>query len=157
MWIAHVASERGSHNNSWHHERAELARSVFIKGWQVPSVEVPAPNKRYLRVVISPELTGTQQATLLYSIISPGYSTGLHTHDGDEFQYIVSGRGEGAVGDKKSPVEADMVIYSPAGVPHEVRNTGEEETLKMICFFAPPLKPSGYFAEAIEAAKKGTR
>lgn len=126
---------------------------MFIKGWQVPSVEVPPPNKRYLRVVISPEVTGTQQATLLYSIISPGYSTGLHTHDGDEFQYIVSGRGEGAVGDKKSPVEADMVIYSPAGVPHEVRNTGEE-TLKMICFFAPPLKPSGYFAEAIEAAKK---
>jgi mannose-6-phosphate isomerase-like protein (cupin superfamily) len=127
---------------------------MFVKGWQVPSVEVPPPNKRYLKVPMSPEVTGTHNATLLYSIISPGYTTGLHTHDGDEIQYIVSGRGEGTVGDKKSPVEPDMIIFSPRGVPHEIRNSGEE-TLKMLCIFAPPLKPSGYFEKAIEAAKKG--
>jgi hypothetical protein len=48
---------------------------MFVKGWQVPSVEVPPPNKRYLKVPMSPEVTGTHNATLLYSIISPGYTT----------------------------------------------------------------------------------
>ena len=50
---------------------------MFIRGWQVPSVEVPPPNKRYLKVAMSPEVTGTHNATLLYSIISPGYMDNL--------------------------------------------------------------------------------
>lgn len=147
---------RRTYNGCINHPSAELGRSLFIKGWQVPGVEVPPPNKRFLKVVMSPEVTGTQQLTLLYSIIGPGYTTGVHTHDVDEFQYVATGRGESTVGEEKSLVEMDTVIHAPAGVSHEVRNTGDE-TLKLICFFVPPLKPAGYFEKAIEAAKKASR
>jgi mannose-6-phosphate isomerase-like protein (cupin superfamily) len=127
---------------------------VFIKPWQVLGFEVPPPNKRVLKVVTSPEVTGTSESTLVCSLIPPGSTTGVHTHDGVEIQYVASGRGQGTVGDEKASIEPDTVIYAPGGVPHEVKNTGDE-TLKLICFFVPPLKPSGNFEKAVQAAKQG--
>ena len=130
-----------------------MTEPVFIKGWQVPGVEVPPPNKRLLKVLMSPEVNGTHDLTLLFSLIPPGSTTGVHTHEGVEIQYVATGRGESTVGDEKSSVEPDTIIHAPAGISHEVRNTGDE-TLKLVCFFIPPLEPTGYFEKAIQAAKQ---
>lgn len=124
-----------------------------LDGMNVPGVKVPTPNERILKVLLSPELGNTDKLTLLFSIISPGNTTGLHTHEVDEIMYVAVGRGECIVGEEKSEIKEDIVLYAPRLVKHEVKNTGDE-TLKLVCFYAPPMKPAGYFAEAINKAKE---
>lgn len=119
----------------------------------VPGVKVPQPNERVLKVLMSPQVTDTRNLTLLVSSISPHSSTGRHTHDVDEFMYIVTGRGEGYCGEEKVDIQSDVLFYAPSKVEHEVRNTGDE-TLKLFCIFSPPMKPQGFFEEATKLANE---
>ena len=123
-----------------------------VEVWKVPGVKVPAPNERVLKILMSPEVTNTPRLTILVSIISPHSTTGLHTHEVDEFMYIVTGRGESTVAGEKSEVEPDVLLQVPAKVEHEIRSLSDE-TLKLFCVFSPPLKPQGFFERAIELAK----
>ena len=126
---------------------------MVIKDSEITGVKVPMPNERVLKVLMCPELGNTKDATVLVSIISPGSTTGLHTHDVDEYMYVVTGRGKSIEGGKVSEVDADSVIFAPEGFEHEVKNTSEE-TLKLFCVYVPALKPAGYLEKAIECAKK---
>ena len=119
--------------------------------WDVKGVRVPKPYERVLKIIMSPETTGTEELTLLVSIIPPNSTTGNHTHEGCEIMYIANGRGEFVLEGRRTPVQADQIVYAPERVAHEVRNTGEE-SLKLICFFYPPLKAEGLIKEATEAA-----
>lgn len=121
--------------------------------WEASGIKVPPPNERVLKVILSPEVSGTENLTLLISVISPHSTTGLHTHDQDEIMYVASGYGESIQGDDKAPLQPDTIIHSIAGVNHEVKNTSDD-TMKLVCFFSPPLKVGGAYGEAIELAKK---
>jgi mannose-6-phosphate isomerase-like protein (cupin superfamily) len=101
---------------------------------------------------MSPEVTDTKQLTLLVSIISPGYTTGLHKHDVDEFMYVATGRGTFTEGGQNQAFETDSILFGKANIEHEVKNTGVE-TLKLICVYVPPLKPKGIVEQAVEVAK----
>jgi len=128
---------------------------MIAKVWEVKGYKVPPPTERTLKMLFSPELGNTDKVTVLASLIPPGGTTGLHSHDVDEIIYIASGRGIHVEGDEEHPVEPDMVLYAPAKIAHEVRNTGDE-TIKLICVFVPPLKPSEVIMKAVEAAKGST-
>lgn len=134
----------------------ESVNIMILKVWAVPGIKVPPPNERTLKILMSPELGNTDKLTVLASIIPAGGTTGLHTHDVDEFMYVVSGRGVHVYESKEFPVEVDMLIHAPAGIRHEVKNTGDE-TIKLVCFFVPPLKPTGYLEKAVEAAKEAKK
>lgn len=126
---------------------------MIVKVWEVKGYKVPPPTERTLKMLFSPELGNADKVTVLASLIPPGGTTGLHTHDVDEIIYIASGRGIHVEGDKEHPVEPDMVLYAPAKAAHEIRNTSDE-TIKLICVFVPPLKPSEVIMKAIKAAKE---
>jgi mannose-6-phosphate isomerase-like protein (cupin superfamily) len=128
----------------------------IIEGMKVTGIRVPSPHDRVLKVLLSPELGNTDNFTMLFSILSPGNSTGLHKHESDEIMYIASGRGVGVVGGEKAEIKEDTVLYAPKLVEHETINTGEE-TLKIICFFIPPLKPAGHYEEGVNKAKEYLR
>lgn len=125
----------------------------MFDGMAVPGVKVPEPNERVLKILLSPELENTGDFTLLYSIISPKNSTGIHIHESDEIMCVITGRGTGIVQGEESKLREGMIVFAPKGIKHGITNTGDE-TLKLVCFYLPSLKPSGYFAEAVEAAKK---
>ena len=125
---------------------------MIIKIWEVPGAKVPPPTERTLKVIMSPELGNAENVTVLISLIPPGGTTGLHTHDVDEYMYVASGRGLHVTDREETPIEPDVVISAKAGEPHEVRNTGDE-MIKLVCFFVPPLKPKGYLEKAVEVAK----
>lgn len=125
----------------------------FIDSMAVPGFKVPSPNERVLKVIVSPELGSKESLTLLLSIISPGNTTGIHTHDAIEIMYVANGRGIATVGDENQEISVDMVLIAPKGIPHEVKNTGDE-TLKLVCFYVPALKPGGNYKEAIDKAKE---
>ncbi|NIM45091.1 MAG: cupin domain-containing protein [Nitrososphaeria archaeon] len=126
---------------------------MIVETEDIPGAKVPEPNERVLKVVMSPEIGNYEKLTVLVSIISPGNSTGYHTHGSDEIMYVATGRGEGVVDGETKKIRVDSLIYAAKGVKHEVKNAGDE-TLKLICFYSPPIKPAGYFEEAINKAKE---
>ncbi len=130
-----------------------MPRKHIIKGMEVAGVQVPPPNERNLKVLFAPELGNTDKFTMLFSILNPEGTTGAHTHDSDEVMYVAASRGEGKVGGERSELSRDTVIFAPKLVEHSITNL-EEEPLKLICFYVPPLKPTGYFEEAIKISRQ---
>lgn len=57
---------------------------------------------------------------------SPKTSCGVHYHDVSEIEYIVSGNGFLESGGKKYVLEPGVALYEPAGVRHNLTNTGDE-------------------------------
>ena len=131
--------------------------SKFVyDGWEFPSVKAEPPSERFLKIIMSPEVSGYNEATVLFSHIPPSSSTGMHTHTSDEIMYVV-GRGESQVGGEVRKLETDSVIFAPKGVEHECRNTSETETLKLFCIYIPPLKPSPLLEKLIDKTKSCLR
>ncbi|MBL7126350.1 MAG: cupin domain-containing protein [Dehalococcoidales bacterium] len=122
-------------------------------GWSFPAVKAAPPNERFLKIIMSPEVSGYKEATVLFSHIPPGSGTGMHTHTSDEIMYVI-GRGESKVGDEVTKLEADSVIFAPKGVAHECRNTSETETLKIFCVYIPPLELSELLAKLADKTKE---
>ena len=106
---------------------------------ELPKIEIPAPHKRSLCTVYSPEqdpdLVG--DLTFFRCDVAPHSSADLHTHDKEgEIMYVISGHGEGVLGDELYKLEPDAAFYAPPGVPHQTRNTGDEP-LRMVTLFSP--------------------
>lgn len=122
--------------------------------WEIPGFETSEPCKRILRLVTSPETTGTRELSLILAIIPPKSTTCLHSHsESSEWMYIISGKGECILNNNKLTIGPDMLIYAPKGVEHEIKNTGDE-TMKILAIFIPPLSPSGSYKELIEITKE---
>src|SRR5688572_2703592 len=65
--------------------------------------------------------------------LAPGQEQALHDHDGqDKFYFVVEGTGRFVVGDDARTAGAGMTIWAPAGVPHGVRNDGEQRLVLLI-------------------------
>lgn len=86
--------------------------------------------------------TGSQlQMTLM--TIQPGDDIGLEVHDDhDQFLRIEQGSARVEMGPSQSELQAwnaedDFAIFVPAGVWHNVINTGRD-TLKLYSIYAPP-------------------
>ncbi|PKL58520.1 MAG: cupin domain-containing protein [Firmicutes bacterium HGW-Firmicutes-14] len=127
---------------------------MLSEGWKYPAVHIEPPNERYIKIIESPEITGYENATILFSHIPPGGTTGLHTHpDNDEIMYFV-GRGEAILDGKRSALETDSVLVAQRGVEHQCINTSKTETLKLFCVFVPALKISGPLEKLAEETKK---
>lgn len=78
---------------------------------------------------------GTEALGSVYFEIEPGEALGVHTDSQDEIVVLLSGSGEGTVGDETGQLNSGALVYIPAMVPHGFRNTGTE-TLKALGIFA---------------------
>ena len=81
--------------------------------------------------------------------LAPGEDIGLESHDGiDQFLRIERGRARVEFGRSKDVVDEhhevtdDWAIIVPAGVWHNVFNTGDSE-LKLYSLYSPPEHPDG--------------
>jgi mannose-6-phosphate isomerase-like protein (cupin superfamily) len=101
-------------------------------------------NETFRTVVHTGEHT---QLTLMR--LAPGEDIGREAHPHlDQFIRVESGRGrvelgrgEGSV-DETYEVEADWAVIVPAGVWHNLVNTGDED-LKLYSLYSPPEHPDG--------------
>jgi len=67
-----------------------------------------------------------------------------HSHpDGEEFIFILEGKGRVMVDREVSSVEVGDGVLFPQNSIHMLQNNAEEE-MKVICFFSPPADPSVY-------------
>ncbi len=106
------------------------------------------------------ELFTTERSQLVLMSLKPGEDIGLETHDLDQVLVIVEGEGECVLGGHECDVASGHVVFVPAGVQHNITNTGEK-SLKLFTVYAPPEHAPGTVhktkaeAEAAEAAEHG--
>jgi mannose-6-phosphate isomerase-like protein (cupin superfamily) len=75
--------------------------------------------------------------------IPPGGEIGAETHDQvDQVLTFVDGVGVASLGDEQSPVSAGRLVLVPAGVRHNVVNTGTID-LRLYTIYAPPQHAPG--------------
>jgi mannose-6-phosphate isomerase-like protein (cupin superfamily) len=59
--------------------------------------------------------------------LEPGQSDRVHTHaDQDKFYYVIEGEGEFTLGEDLLKAGTGQTVAVPAGIPHAVRNSGNE-------------------------------
>ena len=56
----------------------------------------------------------------------PGGVYESHDHETTQFYYVISGKGLVRVGDEEMVCEKGTWVFTPAGVPHYLENTGDE-------------------------------
>lgn len=95
-------------------------------------------NRDYRHVVY----TGPNLQLVLMSL-APGEEIGSEIHAGhDQFFRVEQGKGEVVIEGKRTSIEGDTAIVVPAGVRHNIRNTGPRP-LKLYTIYAPPQHPDG--------------
>jgi quercetin dioxygenase-like cupin family protein len=67
----------------------------------------------------------------------PGQEHKLHAHAGmDKVYQVLTGRGVFLLEGREEAMEAGMLLIAPEGVPHGIRNTGDERLL-VLAVLAP--------------------
>lgn len=89
-------------------------------------------NDDFRRVIF----TGDNSQLVLMSL-KPGEEIGLETHNVDQFLRIESGKGTAHLNDNEHEVRDGSAIVVPAGVEHNIVNTGSEP-LKLYTIYSPP-------------------
>jgi mannose-6-phosphate isomerase-like protein (cupin superfamily) len=127
-------------------------------GWTADIEKATLDNDTFRTVLFTGEQT---QLTVMR--LGPGEDIGREAHhDRDQFLRIEQGRARLELGtaedrvDETHEVEDDWAMIIPAGVWHNVVNTGEGE-LKLYSLYSPPEHPDGTVhrtkAEAEEAER----
>ncbi|MHB1005601.1 MAG: cupin domain-containing protein [Chloroflexota bacterium] len=124
---------------------------AYKKILELPAVEIPGEHRRTLRTMFSPEqdpdLAG--DFTMFHLILPPGSSSDYHMHErSGEVMYVMSGRGQGVLGDEVFDLEPEMAFYAPPGVWHQVR--GGAEQMRLITLFSPAVGTAYARAKAAE-------
>lgn len=67
----------------------------------------------------------------------PEQSVPLHRHqNGDEYFYVIKGKGKVTIGKEEMKAEAGCIIKAPAGVPHQWKNLSQR--LMLLSVIIPP-------------------
>jgi mannose-6-phosphate isomerase-like protein (cupin superfamily) len=104
-----------------------------------PFHEMPEPEKRILRLLISPELDPTQKDIACGMVeIPPGSNSDFRGHDEGELFIIVSGKGKARVGEEEIKLAPFTAFYAKPGVPHQTFNTSDKEDLVMFFVLVSP-------------------
>jgi mannose-6-phosphate isomerase-like protein (cupin superfamily) len=113
-------------------------------GWIGDIERETLANETFRTIVFTGEHT---QLTVMR--LGPGEDIGWEAHDDrDQFLRVESGRGRVELGrseegaDETHEVEDDWALIVPAGVWHNVVNTGADE-LKLYSLYSPPEHPDG--------------
>jgi mannose-6-phosphate isomerase-like protein (cupin superfamily) len=86
--------------------------------------------------------TGPNMQLVLMSL-EPGEEIGAEVHEHtDQFFRVEEGKGVIVMDGKETAIESDTAIVVPAGMRHNVRNTGSK-ALKLYTIYAPPEHADG--------------
>ena len=90
----------------------------IVKVLEAP--EAPNPHDVSARALHNTEHVQASMVTL-----KPGEALKRHVTPVDVFLYIIEGEGVVEIGDEQEAVAADMLIDSPARIPHRLLNEGD--------------------------------
>ncbi|AKB85584.1 cupin domain-containing protein [Methanococcoides methylutens] len=84
-----------------------------------------APEKENPHKVLAKGLFDTEQVQVVHLELKPGESLKLHKTPMNVFFYVLEGTGIVVIGDEEETVSKDMLIDSPKGIPHLLRNESD--------------------------------
>lgn len=116
-------------------------------------VEVPAPYRRQVKVLLAPDKEGVEELTFSHAILPPSGRTDYHVHDRPELIYVVSGRGICVHEGEETGVQEDMVLWVPTGEHHQLINSGDTP-LKLATVFVPAYTATQNYKRCLDAAAK---
>ncbi len=88
---------------------------------------------------------------LVVMCIQPGDEIGEEVHDLDQFIRIEDGKAKAVLDDVEHEMEDDYAVVIPAGVKHNLINTGDEP-LKLYTIYSPPEHRDGVIHQTRENA-----
>lgn len=96
-----------------------------------------------------PPFTGTKQLTVLDVEITPGNGHNFHKHpDQEEVIFVISGKIEQWIEQKKQILETGDAVYIDAGVVHASFNVGDGDA-QLLAILGPCVGESGYEIEVV--------
>jgi mannose-6-phosphate isomerase-like protein (cupin superfamily) len=102
------------------------------KGYVANIEEVTTENTDYRRVLYTGE-----HSQLVVMSLEPGVEIGEEVHELDQFIRVESGKGKAVLnGTDEHELEDDWAVIIPAGVKHNVINTGDEP-MKLYSVYSP--------------------
>lgn len=103
-----------------------------------PTLEVQAPCRRTLKVLLSPVLHPSLKLLAVgQSILPPGGKSDDHAHAEGEMFYALAGTGRLKTSSGEALLTPGTAIWSPPGESHQLINDGKE-TLKILWVLSPP-------------------
>lgn len=104
----------------------------------VENLKKQAKENEFFRSVL---FTGDHSQLVLMSL-QPGEEIGTEVHAVDQLIYIVSGEGKTVLEGSGSDIEKGTVVCVPAGMQHNVVNTGDKP-MKLFTVYAPAAHRAG--------------
>jgi mannose-6-phosphate isomerase-like protein (cupin superfamily) len=93
---------------------------------------------------------------LVVMSLQPGEEIGEEVHEHtDQFFRVEEGKGEIVMDGRASRIDSDMAMLVPAGIKHNIRNTGRK-ALKLYTLYAPPEHEDGTVHPTRAAAEQNT-
>lgn len=103
-----------------------------MKGYVINLEKETLENTDYRRVLYT-----AKNSQLVLMSIAPGDEIGEETHELDQFIRIEGGNGKAVLDGVEHELKDDWAVLIPAGVCHNIINTGTEP-LKLYSVYAPP-------------------
>lgn len=87
-----------------------------------------------IRELLNPRNTSARQQSLAEATVEVGQATVAHYHPHtEEIYYLLQGEAVMAIEAEQSNVHAGDAILIPAGMRHQIRNTGNEPLIVLCC------------------------
>jgi oxalate decarboxylase/phosphoglucose isomerase-like protein (cupin superfamily) len=130
-------------------------RDLVINEEDIPSLRVQREGSSafgFARTLFDPETAGTDNAVLGVFVVPPGQSEPMVPHghrEYDESEYVVSGTGFLLMGPSRDEVKRydlrpGSAFFVPAGYPHCVGNTGDDDMKIVFSFYPAGVKGRTY-------------
>lgn len=108
-----------------------------MKGFITNIEKTTLENEDFRRVLY----TATHSQLVVMSL-KPGEDIGEEVHELAQFIRVEAGKGTVLMGEAEHPVEDDSAVVIPAGMRHNLTNTGDVD-LKLYTIYAPPEHKDG--------------
>jgi mannose-6-phosphate isomerase-like protein (cupin superfamily) len=103
-----------------------------MKGFVQNIESLAVANDKFRQVLYT-----AKNSQLVLMSLKPGEDIGAEIHKVDQFFRIEKGSGEALLNGARTPIQAGFAVLVPAGVNHNIVNTGEVP-LKLYTLYAPP-------------------
>ena len=118
-----------------------------MKGYVVNIEEATKENENFRKVLY----TGPN-SQLVVMTIAVGDDIGEEVHELDQFIRLEEGKGQAILNDEVYEIEDDWAVVIPAGVKHNIVNTGDE-VMKLYSVYSPAEHRDGVVHATKEEAK----
>lgn len=108
-----------------------------MKGY-IGDIEKETKNNENFRKV----LYTAHNSQLVVMSLEPGEDIGAEVHDLDQFVRIEEGQGKAIMNGVEHSIEDDWAVVIPAGMEHNIVNTGEDK-MKLYSIYSPPEHKDG--------------